>query len=214
MEELIYKYFPNLSEKQKEMFAELYPLYRDWNSKINVISRKDIENLYLHHILHSLAIAKRVNFPDGSKVLDVGTGGGFPGIPLAIMFPRVNFTLCDSILKKIMVVTEVSKAVGINNVLPARMRAEEITGTFDFVISRAVTDLSDFLPWVWGKITKGEFGGVPRGVLYLKGGDMNLQIAAAAKKMNIPFDKFSKTEISEWFEEEWFKEKSVIFIKR
>ena len=214
MEELIFKYFPELTEKQKEMFVSLFPVYSEWNQKINLISRKDIGNLYLHHVLHSLAIAKRVKFPPKSRVLDVGTGGGFPGVPLAIMFPETNFTLCDSILKKIKVVNEVKDTLGLKNVNAVRMRADEVKGMFDFVVSRAVTDLSSFIPWVWNKIEKGDCNGVNRGVLYLKGGELNEEMAACADKLKIPMNKFSKTQISEWFEEEWFIEKSLIFIKR
>ncbi|HCT93749.1 MAG: 16S rRNA (guanine(527)-N(7))-methyltransferase [Bacteroidetes bacterium GWE2_39_28] len=214
MEELILKYFPEITDRQKEMFVSLFPVYEEWNQKINVISRKDIGNLYLHHVLHSLAIAKRVKFPANSRILDVGTGGGFPGVPLAIMFPEANFTLCDSILKKIKVVTEVKDALGLQNVNELRMRADEIDGMFDFVVSRAVTDLSSFVPWVWNKIEKGSIQGINRGIIYLKGGDMNEEMATAAEKLRIPMNKFSKTEISDWFDEEWFIEKSVIFIKR
>src|SRR3989339_751979 len=211
MEELILKYFPEITDRQKEMFVSLFPVYEEWNQKINVISRKDIGNLYLHHVLHSLAIAKRVKFPANSRILDVGTGGGFPGVPLAIMFPEANFTLCDSILKKIKVVTEVKDALGLQNVNELRMRADEIDGMFDFVVSRAVTDLSSFVPWVWNKIEKGSIQGINRGIIYLKGGDMNEEMATAAEKLRIPMNKFSKTEISDWFDEEWFIEKSVIF---
>lgn len=214
MEELILKYFPEITDRQKEMFVSLFPVYEEWNQKINVISRKDIGNLYLHHVLHSLAIAKRVKFPANSRILDVGTGGGFPGVPLAIMFPEANFTLCDSILKKIKVVTEVKDALGLQNVNELRMRADEIDGMFDFIVSRAVTDLSSFVPWVWNKIEKGSIQGINRGIIYLKGGDMNEEMATAAEKLRIPMNKFSKTEISDWFDEEWFIEKSVIFIKR
>lgn len=214
MEELIFKYFPQITEQQKALYSKLFPLYSEWNQKINVVSRKDIDNLYLHHILHSLAIARRVSFPAGSKILDVGTGGGFPGIPLAIMFPECNFTLCDSILKKIKVVTEVKEALGLKNVNAIRMRADEAEGTYDFVVSRAVTDLSSFLPWVWNKIEQGKKEGTERGVLYLKGGELNEEMAMAAKKMNIRQERFYKSDISQWFSEEWFKEKSVIFIKR
>jgi len=214
MEELILKYFPEITDRQKEMFVSLFPVYEEWNQKINVISRKDIGNLYLHHVLHSLAIAKRVKFPANSRILDVGTGGGFPGVPLAIMFPEANCTLCDSILKKIKVVTEVKDALGLQNVNELRMRADEIDGMFDFVVSRAVTDLSSFVPWVWNKIEKGSIQGINRGIIYLKGGDMNEEMATAAEKLRIPMNKFSKTEISDWFDEEWFIEKSVIFIKR
>jgi len=214
MEELIFKYFPNLSQLQREKITAMGPLYRDWNQKINVISRKDIDNLYLHHVLHSLSIAKRLSFPAGAKILDVGTGGGFPGIPLAIMFPQCHFYLCDSTLKKIGVVNEVKDALSLDNVYAKQIRAEEINEVFDFVVSRAVTDLSSFLPWVWKKIKPGNMDGIPRGIIYLKGGSVNEEMSLAAQKMKIKMDCFSKTEINSWFEEGWFEEKSVIFIKR
>ncbi|MHC1778964.1 MAG: 16S rRNA (guanine(527)-N(7))-methyltransferase RsmG [Bacteroidales bacterium] len=214
MEELIYKYFPELTPEQKQQISMLLPLYREWNQKINLISRKDIENLYLHHVLHSLAIAKRCSFPDNSYILDVGTGGGFPGIPLAIMFPKCRFHLCDSIGKKITVVAEVASALSLKNVTAQKVRAEEIDDDFDFVVSRAVTDLSQFLPWVWKKIRVGKIGKQERGVLYLKGGSVNDEMVAAARRLNLKMDSFSKTEISNWFDEPWFEEKSVIFVKR
>lgn len=213
MEELIYKYFPNIGKEQKKQIEALGPLYREWNQKINVISRKDIDNLYLHHVLHSLAIAKHTDFPSGSSILDVGTGGGFPGIPLAIMFPECNFYLCDSINKKIKVVNAVIDALGLKNIVAKQIRAEEIDHSFDFVVSRAVTDLSEFLPWVWKKV-KPSGKNSPRGILYLKGGVVGDQIAAAAEKLNISFDRFSKIEVQTWFKEEWFQEKSIIFVKR
>ncbi len=214
MEELIFKYFPNLSQSQREKITSLGPLYRDWNQKINVISRKDIDNLYLHHVLHSLSIAKRLNFPAGAKILDVGTGGGFPGIPLAILFPQCHFYLCDSILKKIGVVNEITDALSLENVYAKQIRAEEIDEQFDFVVSRAVTDLSTFLPWVWRKIKPGNLEGTPRGIIYLKGGSVNEEMSLAAEKMKIKMECFSKSEIKSWFEESWFEEKSIIFIKR
>lgn len=213
MEELIYKYFPTIGETKKNQIKAMGPLYREWNQKINVISRKDIGNLYLHHILHSLAIAKHTTFPNGSSILDVGTGGGFPGIPLAIMFPECNFYLCDSIRKKIKVVNEIKESLGLKNVVAKQIRAEEVEQKFDFVVSRAVTDLSTFLPWIWKKIRPSERE-TPRGLLYLKGGVVNEEIVASAKKMNINFNNFSKTEVQTWFKEEWFQEKCIIFIKR
>ena len=206
MEELIYKYFPELTPLQRERFRQLYPLYSQWNSKINLISRKDIENLYLHHILHSLSIAKFISFPAGTSVLDVGTGGGFPGIPLAILFPDVQFYLCDSVLKKITVVKDIAAQLELGNVRIERSRAEEIDEKFDYVVSRAVTELGTFLPWVWKKVDKG--------IIYLKGGDLAEEIANAAKSVKTDMKNFSKTEIYKWFPEEWFKEKSVIFVKR
>lgn len=214
MEELIFKYFPKLNQLQREKIRSLGPLYRDWNQKINVISRKDIDNLYLHHVLHSLSIAKLIDFPAGAKVLDVGTGGGFPGIPLAILFPECHFYLCDSILKKIGVVNEIKETLALKNVYANQIRAEEIDDSFDYVVSRAVTDLSTFLPWVWRKIKLSNPEGPHRGVIYLKGGSVNEEISLAAEKMKIKMGCFSKTEINTWFEESWFEEKSVIFIKR
>lgn len=214
MENLIYTYFPDLTESQKRKISALYPLYSDWNSKINVISRKDIENLYLHHVLHSMAIAKLIKFPAGSRVLDVGTGGGFPGIPLAILFPDVSFYLCDSTLKKITVVKEVAASLGLKNVKAAQVRAEEIDGKFDFVVSRAVAELKKFLPWVWNIIEKGEKGGVKRGVLYLKGGELLDEISEAQALLKIAPEKIGKFEISDWFKEPYFEEKSILYIKR
>lgn len=213
MEELIYKYFPNLEVEKKEQIKALGPLYREWNLKINVISRKDIDNLYLHHILHSLAIAKHTTFPTGSNILDVGTGGGFPGIPLAILFPECNFYLCDSIKKKIKVVNEVKESLGLKNIIAKQIRAEEIDSSFNFIVSRAVTDLSQFLPWIWKKVLPSTKES-SNGVLYLKGGMISDEITTAAKKMNIKLSNISKTEIQSWFQEEWFQEKCVIFIKR
>ena len=164
MEELIYKYFPNLTELQQERIKKLFPLYEEWNSKINVISRKDIDKLYLHHILHSLAIAKYINFMPGTKIIDVGTGGGFPGIPLAILFPECSFTLVDSIGKKTKVAQAVAEALDLKNVKVINARMEAVDEKADFIVSRAVTELKNFLPWVKGKYLQG--------ILYLKGGDI------------------------------------------
>ena len=206
MEKLIYKYFPELTPTQRWQTEQLYPLYKKWNEKINLVSRKDIEQLYLHHVLHSLAIAKFISFPAGATILDVGTGGGFPGIPLAIVFPESRFCLCDSILKKINVVNEISARLGLSNVHTERARAEEIGGKFDYVVSRAVTELQLFLPWIWKKVDKG--------VIYLKGGNLAEEMAQAAKAVKTDMKNISKTEISSLFKEEWFKEKSIIFVKR
>ena len=213
---MVKDFFRDITPQQEEMFAQLTPLYEDWNSKINVVSRKDIDKLQLHHVLHSLAIAKFAQmaevFKPGTKIMDVGTGGGFPGIPLAIMFPEVDFFLVDSIGKKIKVVTEVANALGLKNVRAVKARAEEIDEKFDFVVSRAVTDLGNFLPWVKGKYTKG--------VIYLKGGDLNpggalyQELENAAAKCRIEKKKMTFCPIEMWFADEFFKEKYVIYIPR
>jgi 16S rRNA (guanine527-N7)-methyltransferase len=179
---LIFEYFKDLSPEQKRQFEQLDELYRFWNAQINVVSRKDIDMLYLHHVLHSLSIAKVMAFLPGEKVLDVGTGGGFPGIPLAIMFPETHFHLVDSIGKKIKVVQEVVNALGLKNVTATHARAEQIAGPFDFVISRAVTQLKDFYPWIRTKIRPGGKNTLANGVLYLKGGDLAEEIAASGLK--------------------------------
>ena len=168
--ELILKYFPNLTENQIKQFEQLEELYKDWNLKINVVSRKDIDELYLRHVLHSLGIAKVLEFKDGSKILDVGTGGGFPGIPLAIMFPECQFLLVDSIAKKLKVVNEVVDGLGLTNVKTTHSRVEEINGTFDFIVSRAVAIMPTFVHWVKGKISKKQNHDLKNGILYLKGG--------------------------------------------
>lgn len=214
MEDLILTYFPELTARQREQFTALLPLYKEWNSKINVVSRKDIDNLYLHHVIHSLAIAKVVAFPAGSRVLDVGTGGGFPGIPLAIMFPEVSFVLCDSVGKKTLVARSVAESLGLENVTVENARAESIKGKFDFVVSRAVTELKSFLPWVWSSLLTGKTGDISRGVLYLKGGELNEEISAAAKSMKIPAERIGINEISKWFKEPFFEGKMVLYIKR
>jgi 16S rRNA (guanine527-N7)-methyltransferase len=179
---LIEKYFPQLTEKQKAQFAQLGELYREWNEKINVVSRQDIENIYEKHILHSLGIAKVVNFKDFSEILDVGTGGGFPGIPLAIMFPHCQFHLIDSIGKKIKVVTEVANALGLENVRAEQIRAEQVDGEYDFIVSRAVTRITPFYGWVKGKVNINCYNKLKNGILYLKGGDLGEELKELGKR--------------------------------
>lgn len=208
MVELITKYFPNLSATQIEQFAQLQGLYSEWNDKINVISRKDIEQLYERHVLHSLGIAKVAQFADGTKLLDVGTGGGFPGIPLAIMFPQCQFTLVDSIGKKIKVVQEVSNAVGLTNLTAHHQRAEETKGTFDFVISRAVTRLTPFYGWIKHKIAKESKNNLPNGVLYLKGGDLDDELNEFIKAN--PKALLKIHQLKTFFSEEFFDTKAVV----
>lgn len=203
---MINKYFPNITDKQREQFALLDSLYRDWNSKINVISRKDIDNLYVHHVLHSLAIAKSITFRPGTKILDFGTGGGFPGIPLAIMFPECQFTLIDGTGKKIRVCNEVITACGLKNVTAVHRRGEEEKGKYDFVVSRAVMPMPDLMKIVRKNIDKKEQkNAYPNGVIVLKGGNLDEELK--------PFHKIvEKTELTSFFpEEEWFKEKYLIF---
>lgn len=204
-QEIIYKYFPELTDKQKEQFAALYDLYADWNSKINVISRKDIDNLYEHHILHSLAIAKFINFKPGSSIMDLGTGGGFPGIPLAIMFPEVKFLLNDRINKKLKVGHEVATAIGLDNVSFRHCGAEEIKEKFDFVVSRAVMPLPDLIKIIKKNISNVQQNAVPNGLICLKGGDLQTELA--------PFRRNAVVDdISAIFDEEFFKTKKVIYV--
>ena len=201
--QIIHKYFPELTEKQIEQFTDLQHLYQHWNTQINVISRKNIDTLYTNHILHSLAIAKLIQFEKGTKILDIGTGGGFPGIPLAILFPEVDFLLVDSIGKKIKVVNEVSNAIGLTNVSVLHERAENIKDTFDFVVSRAVTNMTDFKKWVKGKFNNTHNNTLNNGILYLKGGDLSEELSGISH---------SKYEIADLFEEEFFETKKVIYI--
>ena len=203
--DLILKYFPELNERQKEQFAALPELYGDWNSKINVISRKDMDNFVEHHVLHSLAIAKIIQFKTMAEVMDLGTGGGFPGIPLAIMFPDANFYLVDSIGKKIKVVQNVAESLQLKNVKAEQIRAEQVTKDFDFIVSRAVTDLSQFVGWVRGKISDIHYHKLRNGIIYLKGGDLTEEIAPFKKKVRL-FD------ISDFYEEEYFETKKVIYM--
>ena len=202
--EIILKYFPDLLEKQIKQFSQLQELYNEWNSQINVISRKDMENLYLKHVLHSLAIAKVVSFADGTKVLDVGTGGGFPGIPLAILFPNVEFLLVDSIGKKIKVVNEVANSIGLKNLRAEHKRAEQVNGQFDFVVSRAVTRMKVFQQWVRKRISTKQKNILFNGILYLKGGDLTEELKGIknVELYNIP----------DFFEEEFFETKKIVYI--
>ncbi|MBQ3699790.1 MAG: 16S rRNA (guanine(527)-N(7))-methyltransferase RsmG [Prevotella sp.] len=204
-EEIIYKYFPQLTEEQQRQVAMLDELYRDWNAKINVISRKDIDNLYEHHVLHSMAIARMVNFRAGSSILDFGTGGGFPGIPLAILFPECRFKLIDGTGKKIRVAREVADAIGLKNCQPCHLRGEEEKGRYDFVVSRAVMPLPDLVKIVKKNIRKEQRNALPNGVICLKGGDLQEEMR--------PFRHIVETAaLKQWFSEEWFKEKNVIYL--
>ncbi len=204
--DLILKYFPSLTDQQIQQFKALPQLYTFWNAQINVISRKDIEQLYERHVLHSLGIAKVMPFLPGERVLDVGTGGGFPGIPLAILFPETQFHLVDSIGKKIKVVQEVATALGLKNVQASHKRAEQVEGKFDFVVSRAVTRLKEFYPWVKGKFHKESKNVLPNGILYLKGGDLEEEI----RESNLKVQQYY---LKDYFEEEFFDTKQVIYIK-
>ena len=203
--EQILKYFPQLSENQVSQFASLMELYRDWNAKINVISRKDIDNLYEHHVLHSLAIAKFSGFQPGTEILDFGTGGGFPGIPLAIMFPECRFKLIDGTGKKILVATEVAKAIGLQNVVAEHLRGEDEKGKFDFVVSRAVMPLPDLMKIVRKNISKKQRNAMMNGVICLKGGNVDGEIHQYRNIAEV-------ADISQWFQEEWFREKNVIYV--
>ena len=201
--QVILKYFTDLSKKQIKQFSELQELYEHWNAQINVISRKDISELYINHVLHSLALAKVVQFKKGTKILDIGTGGGFPGIPLAILFPEVEFLLVDSIGKKIKVVNEVSTSIGLTNIRTMHQRAENINESFDFVVSRAVTNMTDFKKWVKGKFNNKHNNVLKNGILYLKGGDLTEELRGISH---------SKYEIAYFFEEDFFKTKKIIYI--
>ncbi|UUC47420.1 16S rRNA (guanine(527)-N(7))-methyltransferase RsmG [Flavobacterium cerinum] len=200
----IVKYFPNLTEDQIFKFSQLEGLYQDWNAKINVISRKDIDELYEKHVLHSLGIAKVLAFKSGSKIMDVGTGGGFPGIPLAILYPEVDFYLIDVIAKKIRVVNEVATALGLQNVKAEQMRAENVKAEFDFVVSRAVTNMPDFVQWVKDKVRKKQNHELKNGILYLKGGDLTEEL------QNFP--KATQYNLSDYFEAEFFETKKVVHL--
>jgi 16S rRNA (guanine527-N7)-methyltransferase len=201
---IIQKYFKGLTKEQLKQFTKLEVLYKDWNSKINVISRKDIDELYLRHVLHSLSIAKLISFKDGTSILDVGTGGGFPGIPLAILFPNCKFHLVDSIQKKINVVNNVIKELDLKNVKTSSCRVEAISEKNDFVVSRAVTNMKDFVSWIKFKINKNSFNDFKNGVLYLKGGDLNEELKS--------FKNVKTFELSEFFNEDFFNEKKVVYL--
>lgn len=201
----IFHYFPDLTQRQKEQFGDLMPLYRDWNDKINVISRKDIDNLYINHVLHSLAIAKIVAFKSGARILDVGTGGGFPGIPLAILFPETTFHLVDSIGKKITVVKNIGDALGLTNLTAEQIRVEQLKGEYDFVVSRAVTRLKEFYQWVHRRAKKKSIHELHNGILYLKGGDLTEEL----DELKHHYRLFP---ISDYFNEEFFQTKYVVYV--
>lgn len=204
--ELIDKYFPDLSGEQREKLARLKAVYEHWNNQINVISRKDMDDFYERHVLHSLAIAKVINFRPGTKILDIGTGGGFPGIPLAILFPECHFFLVDSIGKKIKVVKEVATELGLKNVRAAHERAENIKEKFDFVVSRAVTAMPRFLPWTNNKFLKEQNNSYPNGIFYLKGGDLTEELKGIRQDMEI-------VDLTKFFDEAFFETKKVVYVR-
>jgi len=203
--DILLKYFPNLTPKQRKQFAALGPLYAEWNERINVISRKDIDHLYERHILHSLAIAKGIMFVQGTKILDIGTGGGFPGIPLAILMPDVQFTLVDSINKKITVVNAVIETLELRNAKGIHTRSENLRESFDFIVSRAVTNLPDFLPMTRNRLSKKMRNAYPNGIWYLKGGDFDEELKALPVHNEV-------TPLSQWFEEPFFETKKLVFV--
>ena len=203
----IIKYFPNITERQKEQFERLRALYEEWNARINVVSRKDMEHLYTRHILHSLAIAKVCQFEAGARVVDIGCGGGFPSVPLAIMFPEVEFVGCDSIAKKIRVVEGIKEGAEINNLRAVNCRAEQLGEKFDYVVSRAVTEMARFMPWAWPLLRKGQKGTLPNGILYLKGGDLAEELAATRRHWDL-------YDIRTMFDDEFFDTKRVVYTKK
>ena len=202
--EKIYGYFPELDAAQRERLAALYGLYADWNATINVVSRKDFDQLYIRHVLHSLAIAKVCRFEAGARILDVGCGGGFPSVPLAILFPEAHFTAADSIRKKITVVEGVSQGLGLTNLTPRCVRVETLPERYDYVVSRAVTAMPEFVEWIWSKIERGQRGTLPNGILYLKGGDLAEELARTGKRWNL-------YDIRTFFDEEFFETKKVVY---
>lgn len=203
--DIILKYFPNLSEEQINQFKQLEFLYKDWNAKINVISRKDIDELYLKHVLHALGIAKVISFKSKTRVLDVGTGGGFPGIPLAILFPDSSFHLVDSINKKLKVVNGITESIGLTNIETTHGRVENIKGQYDFVVSRAVTRMPEFVLWITGKVSNKHRNSLKNGILYLKGGDLKEELKH--------FPKAKCYDLKDYFEEEFFETKKVVYLR-
>ena len=204
--EVINKYFPALSEVQKSQFLKLGVSFTKWNSQINLVSRKDIDQFFMRHVLHSLAISKAMKFADGTKVLDVGTGGGLPGLPLAILYPEVEFVLCDSIGKKIKVVKALIQDLGLKNVKAYHLRANEVLGKFDFIVSRAVTRMNKFLPWVENKVSNRCINPLPNGILYLKGGNLQSELREINRASEV-------LPISDWFNEEFFETKAVVYVR-
>lgn len=205
--DLIIKYFPDITERQKQQFESLGALYEEWNARINVVSRKDMEHLYTRHILHSLAIAKVCQFEAGARVVDIGCGGGFPSVPLAIMFPEVEFVGCDSIAKKIRVVEGIKAGAGIDNLTAVNSRAEQLGQKFDYVVSRAVTEMARFMPWAWPLLRKGQGGTLPNGILYLKGGELAEELAATRRHWDL-------YDIRTMFDDEFFDTKRVVYTKK
>ena len=205
--DLIIKHFPNITERQKQQFESLGALYEEWNARINVVSRKDMEHLYTRHILHSLAIAKVCQFEAGARVVDIGCGGGFPSVPLAIMFPEVEFVGCDSIAKKIRVVEGIKAGACIDNLTAVNSRAEQLGQKFDYVVSRAVTEMARFMPWAWPLLRKGQRGTLPNGILYLKGGELAEELAATRRHWDL-------YDIRTMFDDEFFDTKRVVYTKK